>query len=191
MKRNRGFTLIEVLVAMVIMTGGIIVMANAWSGNFARVRSARINNNIANLLEQKMTEIEVEYQDKSIDEVKDADSGDFGPLYPGYRWEMKSQAFEMPDLTGTLTAKDGGADSMLITIVSAMTEYFKQSVKEVSVTVFFKSKKGTELKHAVTTYLIDYTKELPMPGLGGGGGGGTGGGTGGGPGGTTGGASGK
>ena len=33
---KNGFTLIEVLIAMVIMVGGILVISNAWSGNFVR-----------------------------------------------------------------------------------------------------------------------------------------------------------
>ena len=57
---TRGFTLIEVLVAMVIMVGGIVVIANAWSGNFSRIKGARINNVAATLLERKMTALEFE-----------------------------------------------------------------------------------------------------------------------------------
>ncbi len=164
-RREHGFTLIEVLVAMVIMIGGVIVVANAWSGNFSRVKSARINNVAATLLERKMTEIEHEYYEKTVDDVKEEDGGDFGPMYPGYSWEMKSQPFEMPDLSGALVAQDGGADQTLITIMKSTAEFFKQSVKEVSVTVKYRSKKGNEIKHTVTTFLVDYTKELPMPGL--------------------------
>ncbi|MES2965602.1 MAG: prepilin-type N-terminal cleavage/methylation domain-containing protein [Bdellovibrionota bacterium] len=167
-RRQRGFTLVEVLVAMVIMIGGVIVVANAWSGNFSRVRSARINNVAATLLERKMTEIEFEYAEKTIDELKDEDAGDFGAMYPGYTWEMKSQEFEMPDLSGAMTSQDGGADETLLMIMRTTAEFFKKSVKEVCVTVIYKPRAGNPIRHTVTTFLVDYTKELPMPGLGGG-----------------------
>jgi general secretion pathway protein I len=180
---RKGFTLIEVLIAIVIMAGGIIVMANAWSGNFLRVRNSRINNTAAALLERKMTEIEVLYKDKSIDDIKEEDAGDFGSMFPGYSWEMKSKEFEMPDISGSLVAREGGADEMLLTIVKTTTEFIKKSVKEVSVTVTFKPKKGNAIHHTVATYFVDYTKEMDVPGmpagmggaLGGGGGGGGGG----------------
>ncbi len=168
---QKGFTLIEVLVAVVIMVGGIVVMANAWSGNFLRVRNSRINNTAAALLERKMTEIEVMYHDKSIDEIKESDAGDFGSMFPGYTWEMASKEFEMPDMSGSLIAREGGADEMLLLIVKTTTEFIKKSVKEVSVTVAFKPKKGNPIRHTVATYFVDYTKPLDIPGFGGGGGG--------------------
>lgn len=164
--RQGGFTLVEVLVAMVIMIGGVIVIANAWSGNFSRVRSARINNVAATLLERKMTEIEFEFYDKSIDEVREEDAGDFGAMYPGYSWEMKAKEFEMPDLSGALTSREGGADETLLMIMRTTAEFFKKSVKEVSVTVIYKPRKGNPIRHTVTTFLVDYTKEMPLPGVG-------------------------
>jgi general secretion pathway protein I len=163
-----GFTLVEVLVAMAIMAGGIMILANAWSGNFARIKNARINNTMAALLERKMVETEIYYKDKQLTEIKDEDHGDFGATYPGYTWEMKSQDFEMPNMTGALSAKEGGIDQTLLMIIQAVTDFIKQSVKEVSVTVVFKPKSGREIKHTVTTYFVDYTKELPIPGIGGG-----------------------
>lgn len=69
----------------------------------------------------------------------------------------------MPSLTGALISREGGADEMLLTIVRTMTEYINQTVKEVNVTVYFKSRAGKELKSSVATYFIDYTKDLPMP----------------------------
>jgi len=185
LKSVKGFTLIEVLIATVIMAGAIMVLANSWSGNFMRVRNARINNTLASLLEKKMTEYEVKAKEKPQEELPESESGDFGAKFPGYRWEMKSQPFEMPDLSGALTSKEGGADEMTLMIVKTTAEYVKQACKEVQVSVFYKPQRGRELQHSATTYLVDFTKEIPMPGgmgAGGaganpfGGGGGTGGG---------------
>jgi general secretion pathway protein I len=117
-----------------------------------------------------MTEIEILYKDKPIEEIKDEDAGNFGSMFPGYAWSMTAKEFEMPDLSSSLVSRDGGADEMLLTIVKTMTEFIKKSVKEVSVTVSFKPKKGNEIKHTVTTYLVDYSKDIDVPGLGGGGG---------------------
>jgi general secretion pathway protein I len=180
---NRGFTLIEVLVAMVILTGGIMVLANSWSGNYMRIRNARINNTMAGLLERKMTEFEIKYKDKTGDEIEDDATGDFGAKFPGYRWEMKSQKFEMPDMTAALTSKQGGVDEMTLTILKTVTDFIKECVKELSVTVFYKGRIGKEIKASVATYFVDYTKELQVPGMGGGGAPGAGGAPGGAPGG--------
>ena len=150
---------------MVIMSMGIVMIANAWSGNVLRLEKSRINNNMAMLLQRKMTETEFLYRNKQLTEIKEDDGGDFGPKFPQYRWQMHSQKFEMPDLSSLLIARDGGADEMLLTIVRAMTEYIKQSVIEVAVTVIYKNRAGREIKNTVTTYFVDYTKEIPIPGL--------------------------
>jgi general secretion pathway protein I len=162
--RPAGFTLVETLVAMVIMTGGIIVLANAWSGNFSRVKTSRINTNIATLLERKMTEYEIKYKDKPLEQITEEASGDFGSKYPGYAWTMTSKPFEMPDMSGALVAREGGADEMLLTITRTMTEFIKQSAKEVTVSVTFKGRKGQELKHTVTALFVDYSKDIQLPG---------------------------
>ncbi|HVK62303.1 MAG TPA: prepilin-type N-terminal cleavage/methylation domain-containing protein [Bdellovibrionales bacterium] len=177
---QRGFTLIEVLVAMVIMVGGIVVLANSWGGNFARVKNSRVNNTMAILLERKMTEIEIMYRGKPFEEIKEEDGGDFGPQFPGYRWEMSSQPFEMPDLSGALISREGGATESLLMIVKTIAEFMKEAVREASVTVIYKDRRGTEVKHSVATYFVDYTKELSVPGLPAGGGGAPAGGSGGG-----------
>jgi type II secretory pathway pseudopilin PulG len=168
-KTTMGFTLIEVLIATLILAGGIMVLANSWGGNFMRVRNARINNTMASLLEQKMTEYEIKTKEKPQEELSEAEAGDFGAKFPGYRWEMKSQPFELPDLTGALASKEGGVDEMTLMIMRTTTEYFKQAVKELQVTVFYQNKRGRDISHSATQYVMDYTKELPMPpGLGGG-----------------------
>jgi hypothetical protein len=129
-----------------------------------RVRNSRINNTMAGLLEKKMTEFEIQANEKPAGDFPEEDSGEFGAKFPGYRWEMKSQPFEMPDMTGALTAKSGGVDQMTLTIVHSMADYIKQAVKEMTVSVYYKGRKGHEVKQSAAMYIIDYTKELPMPG---------------------------
>jgi general secretion pathway protein I len=161
--RSQGFTLLEVLVAMMILAGAIMVMANAWSGNFARIRNSRVNNTMAALLEKKMTEYEVRVKEKKVDDVPEEESGDFGSQFPGYRWEMKTQPFEMPNITGALSAREGGVDEMTMMIVKTTSDYMKEAVRELAVTVLYKGRVGGEIKHTATTYLVDYTKEIPLP----------------------------
>lgn len=167
MKRRAqaGFTLIETLIAMMIMSGAVMVLAMSWSGNVARIKSSRTNNTMALLLERKMTEKEIEFRSKPHNEIPEEENGDFGPKYPGYRWEVKSQDFEMPNLSGALISKEGGADENLLMIVQTMTDHIRETVKEVSVFVYYKAHSSKEIKSNVTTYFVDYSKPIPIPGM--------------------------
>lgn len=175
MRTSRGFTLLEVLVAMIIILGAILVVTNAWSGNLARLEKSRINDTMAILLQRKMTEVELKYQTKPIAEIPEEESGDFGGAYPQYTWTMTSKEFEMPNVADSLIAREGGADQALIQIMTQMTEMMGKAIKEVAVTVVYTSKRSkNQLKQTVGTYFIDYNTPLPigggggMPGAGGG-----------------------
>ena len=178
--KQSGFTLVETVIAMVILALTVVTVGNAWSGNIFRVQKSRINSTTATLLQRKMTEMEITYQDRPT-EVPEELKGDFGAMYPGYSWEMKSKDFEMPDMSNLLIGRDGGADEMLLTMVRTVSDYIKQSAKEVQVTVVYKptkAKSKTALRNSVTSYFIDYTKDISIPGMPGGAAGAAGGATG-------------
>ncbi len=166
-KRNLGFTLIEVLVALFIITGSIIVISTAWSGNFLRIRKATMFNDVATLLERKMLETEAKYKDKQLSEIPEEEKDSFGDDYKQYRWEIKSKDLEFPDISPLLTSKEGGAKEELLTMVKQMTEYLNSTIKEVKVSVFAKGANGREVEFSAVQYFIDYRKEFT--GLGGGG----------------------
>jgi len=175
----RGFTLLETLIAMIIMSGGILLVANAWSGNTQRLQKSKINNTVAFLLQKKMTEIEIFYKDKDILEIPETDSGDFtkdGKEFAQYKWSMKARDFEMPSLTDLLTSKEGGTNEMLVFMISQVTEFINKVIKEVTVTIIYTGKlTKREIKNSVTSYFIDYKKELSLPSIPGAAGGSSGG----------------
>jgi len=163
---KKGFTLLEVLVAMSIMVGGIIVINQAWSGNLLRKRKSSLNYNVALLLERKTAEIEAKYQGKTLEEIPENEGGDFGDGYGNYSWTFTTQEFAMPDLTPLLT-KDGGVDEMLLTMIKQMSEYINKSILEGTITVILTSGER-QVKYALTTYFVDYNRNIPI-GPGGGG----------------------
>jgi prepilin-type N-terminal cleavage/methylation domain-containing protein len=174
MRRADGFTLIEVLVALMILAGGILMVSLAWSGNFMHIRKSNLYSNVAVLLERKMVETEAKYREKPITEIPEEEHGDFGSDHPQYRWAMKSHDMKFPDITPLLTSQDEGADETLLTMVKQMTEYLDKTVKEVRVSVFVKGSKGREQEFAATQYFVDYTQNFAGAAAGAGMGAGTG-----------------
>lgn len=161
MMRAKGFTLLEVLIAMIIIAGAVMVLANSWSGSFMQIRKSRLNNNVAVLLERKMIEVEVKYKNK-FSEVPETDGGDFEDD-PDYTWKLKSKEIKVPDLTALLMSESGEANETLIAMIKQMTEYLNKTIKEVKVTIVFKGPRRT-MEYSATTYLVDFGQDLGLAG---------------------------
>ena len=157
------------ILAIVVISSGMFILVNSWSGTYARLRKTQIQVQLAALLERKVTEIEREYKGKSLDSIEEEKEDKFGGEVPDtYSWKMESKKLEIPDLSASLTAQDGGADQTLITLMKTFTEHLSKSIKEVKVSVI-NTELGKPLIADVTIYMIDYDKPLPVPGAAGGG----------------------
>lgn len=161
-KYFKGFTLLETLVAMMILSFALIVISSTWGGNVLRLRKARLFNEVTFLLQQKMTEMELKYRNAPLEKIDEESAGDFGKDFPDYSWEFKSQEFVMPDLASLLTSEKDRVSDMETTIVKQLTEVLSKSIKEIKVTVIV-TKKAKELQRfSLTSYLVDFNKEITL-----------------------------
>lgn len=133
-----------------------------------RVRKTQLNVEVAALLERKMVEVEMEYQDKPLDSIPEEKEDDFGSEYPQYSWRMTSRELELPDFASALTAQSGGSDELTMTIMKTLREHLSKSIKEVKVIVIFKGGKKP-LEFSVTQYFVDYDRQIDLPAFGAGG----------------------
>ncbi len=171
MKSSRGFTLIEVILAMMIIASGLLVLSNSWSGTYSRLRKTQIQVQMAALLERKVIEIEKEYKGKPIDTIPEEKEDTFGSDLPEYSWKMTSQKLELPDITPLLIAGganggDSGAKLDLISIMKMFTEHLGKSIREVKIEIIYQDKKKP-IHVDVVIYMIDYDRPLPFGGAGG------------------------
>lgn len=161
---RKAFTLLEVLIAMVILAAGIMLLVNSWSGSLIMLQRTEINVEMAALLERKMAEVEAEYAGKPLSSIpEDPKEDDFGSEFPNYSWRVESKEFPMPDVGAILAAKEGGTQQMMLMVMKQFTDHLTKSVKEVRVSIIYKGHKKP-ITYSVTTYFVDFDRPLPMPG---------------------------
>ena len=80
--KSRGFTLLEVMVAMAIIAIALTAVLGSQSQSLSLASEAKFSTTAALLAQSKMAEIEAEKPEDLT-----SDSGDFGEDYPGYRWD--------------------------------------------------------------------------------------------------------
>lgn len=163
LKSSRGFSLLEALVAMTILSGALVLLSNAWGGAFRSIKKGKQQHEVALLLERKLTELDLEFRGKPLSEIPEEREEDFGKEYPEAKWKMKAKEFEFPDISSMLKSRDQGADEMTAMVFKQIGETISKSVKEVKVTIMVKEGKKTKEFSAVT-YFVDYNQNPSMPG---------------------------
>ena len=79
----RGFTLLEVMVALAIMAIALTAVLGSQSQGVSLAIEAKFNTTAALLARSKMAEIRLKKPDDLI-----SDSGDFGEDFSGYTWQV-------------------------------------------------------------------------------------------------------
>ncbi|HKS15942.1 MAG TPA: type II secretion system protein [Planctomycetota bacterium] len=119
MTRRSGFTLIEVLVSLVVVTASLTIIAQGFlTGGRASVVSQ--NETIAAMLaESKMAELEA-----GILSTQMSDQGTFEPERPDFSWSLEPESTEttgLSKMTLTVTWKERNEDRTF-TLVRLMKE---------------------------------------------------------------------
>jgi general secretion pathway protein I len=78
-----GFTLLEVMVAMAVMSIVLVSVYRMHSQTLTMTQAARFYTQAPLLAQKKMTEVTSALSDGFA-----SDSGDFGEDYPGYTWQL-------------------------------------------------------------------------------------------------------
>lgn len=160
---NKGFSLLEVLLATIILGGALIALSSSWSGTVFSFKKSEKVQIITSLLKSKTTELEIKYAQLGFSAIPEEEDGDFGDEFSDLTWKSEVRILEFPDLTPLMMAEDGSIDEMTRTVVKQMTGHFSKNIKEMRVTITWKTK-SKPVEYSVTTYIVNYAGGVPAPG---------------------------
>jgi general secretion pathway protein I len=107
---SRGFTLLEVLVAIAILGLGLTVILSSQTGLFSSASRGEHLTAASNLLRCKMGEIELDLEQKGFNLTDENDEGPCCDDEEGYTCSWKIERVEMPPLPEASTEGDAGVD---------------------------------------------------------------------------------
>lgn len=162
---KRGFTLIEVMVAMAIIVIALLAITN--SIIYSQMSSSKSRKSIiaSFLASQKMAEFNMKYSGKSIKDIPVNETGVFPKPHDGFSWEIKSQNFEydLGSLAASLLAQEETKSDELIQILKNISQTLKESIKEVTISILWTSERRPR-KYSLTSHFVD--KQVQLPSLG-------------------------
>ena len=171
---NRGFTFIEVMVAMLIFTLAVLAAIDITRGAVRSTRDARTITQATWLLQKVMVELETRIEsvgmDKGCDKKKD---GRFEPPYEKYSWVTYCNEIDF-QISATAAAQQGEDESEASTkenmiqklIMQTASKYVTKSLRELHAEVLWEEGKNKR-KVDVTTHFVRYDQPLQVPSLGG------------------------
>ena len=161
--KSKGFTLIEVIIALGIMASVMMLLTSGWRGNYNRMNKIKFRTQAAQLLQLKMSEIESLYKNNPQRLPREKQTGEFEePEFKNYKWELESQSFKLPDLKNLLSLGEQ-SDQLTQSLASQIQQHFEATIFEVKVTLIYKSPVAKRpLKTSVSTLFVDYTRPLQL-----------------------------
>ena len=152
-----GFTLLEVMIALGILTTAFAWIIMAESGSLrASSRTIRFNE-IFMLAKNKMIETEEELESKSFKEVEEESEGTFEAPLDRYSWKREITEIEFP----SFVSSDDESTRTSELMARRISNYLSESVRKVKVTIFWE-KSGVEQKFDISTFWVDLKNDVKI-----------------------------
>lgn len=171
---NRGFTLLEVMIAMAIMLVAFSSILAIQSSSLNSALRSRQIHEVGMLARGAMAQTEVEIAGKKFNEISEEASGQFEDPYQDYSWTRKIKEITMPNLAGIAQAasadEPGGQSNseeeaqksaMMEQMTKVVTNFLSKAVREVTITVTWKRGPGVQ-KYEVAMYWVDLNSEFEL-----------------------------
>ena len=160
MRKKLGFTLVEILVALAILSGAMLIVSKIWSGNRVRIDKINIYDKVSALMEQKIAELEFEWSRISFDSIPREVKGDF-EREKHFSWSAKTKALELPNPQVLLNLM-GQTEGTALQVATMTSQFLSQSILEIQLTIHYK-KGRLKSAYSISSYIVDHTKQISLP----------------------------
>jgi prepilin-type N-terminal cleavage/methylation domain-containing protein len=171
----RGFTLLEVMVALAILAMTLVVLLQIVTNNVRATNHAKMTTTATFLARGKMIDVEDIVLENGFSDADESQTGTFkDQAAPGFRWEYAIERIDLPtDMAQktqaqaqeqSQTAKDpmammsGFLGGMMSTFVEPIRIGLQESVRRVTVRVFWDENGRPNQSLEVVQYLTDPAK---------------------------------
>ena len=172
---SSGFTLLEIMVAVAILSATLVVMLSIVTNNVRSTNHAKMTTAATFLARNKMVDIEDEILDQGFTDNEETGEGTFRDLgYPQFRWETAIERIDLPADLSTKARDEATTDkmdakdpmSMLTGFMGGMMSGFidpiriglQESVRKVTVRVLWDEHGRRDQSFEVVQYLTDPAK---------------------------------
>ena len=155
---NSGFTLLEVMIALAIMTVAFAAILTSQSSSISLTIKTKELNLAGWLAHNKMIESEHLLEGKPFSELSKEETKSFEAPFERFSWKREFRELKFPDLTQAVKEGQGIPEPSRI-LGKAITKYLNDSVREMVITILWK-RGADEQQMVLTTYLIDLNAEF-------------------------------
>lgn len=156
LRDSRGFTLLEVLIAIAIMVTALATIFTIEGSSLGASEKAKRMNVVAMLAKDKMVETEYDLEGKTFDEIEKEKTAAFEEPFQDYSWKRTIKELQFPTLgTGAAAGAADEQNAQVMEMISKLfSNYLSKALREVTITIIWK-RAGKDQTFSVTTYWVD------------------------------------
>jgi general secretion pathway protein I len=96
-RADGGFTLLEVMVALAILAGALVLVGTGIAQNVRQAKHSRQVRIAALLMRQRMSQVEYDLYQNGFSDFAEEDTGTFAEAgFPQFRWVVRADKVELP-----------------------------------------------------------------------------------------------